>query len=513
MLVPDALCWYAPPYHRNISRSSVELSPRQSSQVQQSSIEYLTPVTAPVIGTKKIAVVLVNFSNAQLSSADKIDIYNNFEYLKGYFREASYGKLTFDITYIYNGGTTQQLTGNETPVTLTKWRSYYTDFNSLVGMTNYVLNQTGNSVSTLSYDMLVFVCASVGQESSGNYSDIWSEVVKLDAPMNGFTYVSVLAASEAYGASPIGVYCNNIAFQLGIPASYNVRTGESFVGKRDVMDRGGRNNDGKTPAPLSPWAKQYLGWLEPVVISHPQEITSMQPVELSSSTVLRVPVLSRDDEYFLVCFSSCSPYNPSPVGTGIMIWHVNERDFDNTTFMYRIVHEEFNTHQYPSLELIVADNTKVSSWAQGDATDLWPGQKGIFASPDSDSYDGQKTMIRISDIANDGVTAHLSVYVWSDGAASSSSDAAMRVFGSKEGRGTINPDRGDAAIIVFKGAAAGTYECHVVNTEGEELFRDTREGVTGGCFEWMPHDVASGVYIVRIKGPDFSMMKKIIVVR
>jgi hypothetical protein len=88
-----------------------------------------------------------------------------------------------------------------------------------------------------------------------------------------------------------------------------------------------------------------------------------------------------------------------------------------------------------------------------------------------------------------------------------------RIVGSADGRGTINPDKGDAALIYFKGTGTGTYECRIFTLTGELVWQDTLNQVQEGVFKWIPKDVSSGGYVVLIKGPGINIKKKLAVLR
>jgi len=89
----------------------------------------------------------------------------------------------------------------------------------------------------------------------------------------------------------------------------------------------------------------------------------------------------------------------------------------------------------------------------------------------------------------------------------------LKIVGSAEGRGTVNPDKGDTAKIFFKGSGTGLYECRVFAVSGEMVWSDSKDGISEGYFEWLPRNMASGVYVAYVKGPGISAKKKIVVIR
>lgn len=87
------------------------------------------------------------------------------------------------------------------------------------------------------------------------------------------------------------------------------------------------------------------------------------------------------------------------------------------------------------------------------------------------------------------------------------------VIGSAEGRGAVNPDQGQSAMIYFFAAQAGRVECRIFNLAGEIVWRAEQEDVHAGVFEWKAVETAPGIYIVLIKGPGLNAKKKIAILK
>ena len=96
---------------------------------------------------------------------------------------------------------------------------------------------------------------------------------------------------------------------------------------------------------------------------------------------------------------------------------------------------------------------------------------------------------------------------------SSMSAGEIKILGSLEGKGTINPDRGDTANIYFIATDAGHVELKIYTLNGEQIWEDHKDGLKEGMFEWVPKNIASGTYIAYIKGPGINKRKKIIIIR
>ncbi|MCB4790452.1 MAG: M6 family metalloprotease domain-containing protein [Elusimicrobia bacterium] len=393
--------------------------------------EKVMGVVAPATGTKKIAVILVQFtisgSNTSgqntLTSGDIVGFNNTLDYLKNFYNEASCGKLVLDITYFYNNGTASVLTGNETPYKLSSsMASYGADTEaSLSQLILDSLNMVNPSALNSSlYDAVIVAHAGYGNESTSNAGDIWSAAVGPfinssgnQVSANGFTDGTNIPARES-NASPIGVTCHEFGHILGLFDLYSTTDSRSRVGKWCLMDYGPWVNNGYTPTHPSVWCKKYLGWVNPIKITNDETISAILPVQISSTTSYQVPILGSTQEYFLICHSTASTYDPNTPGGGIMIMHIDEGIIDGSSFIDRMANNSLNNYSHNTVGIEPAGNSDPSNPPYGNPNDLWPGIKKTFASPDSDSYSGKVSNITISNISFSGnkagfVTTNLSM--------------------------------------------------------------------------------------------------------
>lgn len=82
-------------------------------------------------------------------------------------------------------------------------------------------------------------------------------------------------------------------------------------------------------------------------------------------------------------------------------------------------------------------------------------------------------------------------------------------------RGAINPDKGKPIPVVFKGEQSGTYTLRVFNLLGEQVGETITKETTSAedWFEWIPGNIASGIYIIHVNGPGVNISKKVPVLR
>jgi hypothetical protein len=89
----------------------------------------------------------------------------------------------------------------------------------------------------------------------------------------------------------------------------------------------------------------------------------------------------------------------------------------------------------------------------------------------------------------------------------------IKVIGSVSGRGAINPDKGETAKIFFKANDTGKVELRIFTLTGELVWETTMDNVKEGAFEWVPRNIASGIYIAHIKGPGINTKKRIAILK
>jgi len=89
----------------------------------------------------------------------------------------------------------------------------------------------------------------------------------------------------------------------------------------------------------------------------------------------------------------------------------------------------------------------------------------------------------------------------------------IKIVGGTESKGTINPDRGESAKINFAGTGIGKFVCKIFALTGELVWEDTKENVSAGQFDWIPKNIASGIYIVYVEGPGIKIHKKMAILR
>ncbi len=105
-----------------------------------------------------------------------------------------------------------------------------------------------------------------------------------------------------------GTLVHEIGHTLGLPDLYNVSNFFPAIGMWGIMDSGGSigmNSPwgwayGLIPASPCAWSKEYLGWLDPIVLLDDADDIQVKATELrgSGDRLFKIPITS--DEYFLI---------------------------------------------------------------------------------------------------------------------------------------------------------------------------------------------------------------------
>ena len=226
-----------------------------------------------------------------------------------------------------------------------------------------------------------------------------------------------------------------------------------------VGNWGGDGIHPDTPTHMSPWSKEVMGWIQPKVLTMNEFNASFYPVEDTSvvyklwtggNITSRVSVfgngLDVGTEYFLVEYRKQKKFDKYIHNTGILIWHIDNRQSNNRNDSKRLVDVE------------EADGIMSG---RGDAGDVYPGNNSVFgfglSSPSSSiSNDGEISFIEVFDISlpDTTMTANLNVapgpnlvtnYIWAED--DGENDLVNRTEAGESGKLFINVSN------IFSGAA------------------------------------------------------------
>ncbi|MDZ7721378.1 MAG: T9SS type A sorting domain-containing protein [candidate division KSB1 bacterium] len=244
--------------------------------------------------------------------------------------------------------------------------------------------------------------------------------------------------------------------QIGMPSLFNTETGRAGVGRWGLMDQGSFNYNGLIPAHPCAWTKLYMGWEEPVVANAIDEI-EIGSFSTQADHLIKIPISSR--EYFLLenrqrdpnndrlsfgrdeqgrraqfdstfsiavesglgVITRVDEYDFALPGSGILIWHIDERVIEENLASNTIN----NDIDHRGVDLVECDGPQDIGQRYGmftpgygtESGDYWDpywddnishkyvnGEKPVeFSStsiPSSNAYGQARTFIRISEFSS-----------------------------------------------------------------------------------------------------------------
>ncbi|MFE0252538.1 M6 family metalloprotease domain-containing protein [Streptomyces sp. NPDC059010] len=375
----------------------------------------------PLTGAVRVVVVLADFGDKQMTH-DKEHFEKLFFSLgampngsvREYYREVTHGLV--DIVGEVVG-----------PVRLPKDLSWYANGNFGIGKptgqprAHFMARDTAMGADPqINYapydndgngfvDAFIVVHAGQGGEVTGDPGDIWSHKWTLPDAYNAdgariFAYLTIPEDAK------IGVCAHELGHLVfGFPDLYDIDNTSEGVGNWCLMGGGswggGEGQEGERPTHPSAWCKINQGWAS---VSN-----------VTGSTTLSIPDVKNShqvhrlwtgglpgSEYFLVENRQRTGYDDSLPGDGLLIWHIDEHQPDNSDESHYMV------------GLVQADNEHDLEWSanRGDPGDAYPGSTGNTtfgptSTPSSHSHSGAPTGVSVTGISASGPTMTAKVAV------------------------------------------------------------------------------------------------------
>ncbi|MEI7500752.1 MAG: M6 family metalloprotease domain-containing protein [Bacteroidota bacterium] len=376
----------------------------------------------PTTGTRKLLMILVNFSNTTttynqtnfVNYMNQVD-YNGTGSFKDYYLEVSYGQLTVNttVTVWVNLSKTHDYYGPES-----KWGEFAydavvaADAQADINFSDFDNNGDGN------VDGVAIIHQGRGQEESGSKMDIWSH--SWDLSSAGYSpsersfdgvyvdaYTTMPEKNGPANMGTIGVMCHEFGHNLGSPDFYDTdnSTGGQYdgTGDWDLMASGSWNGaSGTKPAHPNAWIKNYFTWTIPGVLSTAQTILLRNAqvytdvVRFNSTTA---------NEYFLCENRQQTGFDVGIPGHGLIIYHV-----DGSYITSHMDGNNINTTSHQGLYPEAANSTVANGIRPSSSSTIntagcpFPGTllKTSFSdatTPNSKSWAGANTGYPLSEIA------------------------------------------------------------------------------------------------------------------
>jgi len=295
--------------------------------------------------------------------------------------------------------------------------SYYTASESGTG-SNYPQNTPGllNDVLTIFcqtdsltrfdtdqdgfVDAIFLIHAGGGAEAEPNPTKrknmIWSHKWTLPQPFVNHG-VKVFAYSTEPEDGRVGVFSHEFGHLLGLPDLYDRTFRSHGIGDWCLMAGGSWGGEGNRPARMSCWCLSKLGWINPKVVTG-KETLHLDTLEEKKTECYRLWTKgATGPEYFLLENRQAKGLDAALPGSGLAVWHINERQSNNDNPLAYLV------------ALLQADGNKDLELLKnsGDAGDLFPGDKCVAAvddntTPSTRANTGSPSRVVLTNIAMSG---------------------------------------------------------------------------------------------------------------
>lgn len=420
--------------------------------------------TAPVVRTpnptEPVLVLLVQFSNRQLTNAESV--FQNLFFgttgrtLYTYYNEVSHGTFHFTAaaeSYQTNNGFVKVTLNYSHPDT----RDYVDERNlqivkdALIAADQYVDYHAfdTNGDGGLSANELHVVTIIAGYEESascGTYPSVWGHRWALEAPVLAPQLDGVKICDPAFGggytqegeiqcdhAMTVGIICHELGHDIGLPDLYDTDTknGDSAgVGDFCLMSSGswgmasGQAYAGMCPTHMCAWSKAELGFVVPVVVSANGAFTLTQS---GAAAYNAIRINTQDSaQYFLVenrqlngfdsgLYYAFSTTSGGATGGGLAIWHIDTTKTD--TYNNDVNADE--NHKGVDLEeanMAEAGRSELDGQLNyGNREHLWyQGNQTTFnntSNPNSKLYNYATTNVEVTGISASGASMSCQVHL------------------------------------------------------------------------------------------------------
>lgn len=403
----------------------------------QAGIDEPEAVKSPVLGSRKVIVLLVEFSDKRANkvshspaafqqllfdSTGAVPTGSMYEY----YQEVSYGQ------FFINGHVSVWL---EVPQT----NAYYADdqfgkgrwprnnarlaYDAVVTADPYIDFSEYDGDDDGEVDALFIVHAGPGGEETGDPQDIWSHKSTIPANENGSgrgyptddgvkvaTYTMQPEEDDEGQLISIGVFCHEYGHVLGLPDLYDRDNSSEGIGHWGLMGTGSWGGDGQspeTPVHFCAWSRERLGWIEPVVVNQNQSSVHINQVEDHPQVFKLWTEGIQANEYFLVVNRGTIGFDSNLPNSGLLIWHI-----DNSV----TTQNDNEDHKLVDLEAADGNDDMDTGANRGDGGDSFPGTSGnrffdVFSQPDSRKIDGVPSQVSVLNISDSQPTMIADLYI------------------------------------------------------------------------------------------------------
>lgn len=328
------------PKKLRFSESQIKMA-EQVHQVRMKQMLQYDMAKSPVIGTKNMLLILVEFKDCkfQKTKEDFDKLMNQLNYtengrygsVRDFYKENSFDQLNLvtDVVGVYCLQNNREYYGGNDASSNDRnprqmAQEAVTMANIDVDFSKYDNDKDGI------LDGVHIIYAGPGEEAGGGGDCIWAHSWTVSATLDGVRTNRYSCSPEIRGSggsniTHIGVICHEIGHVLGTMDFYdtNYGTGGQYpgTGKWDLMASGSWNGDGACPAHFNPYTKIYdYGWAEAADGNKADSFTLRAK---SKNGFLRINTQS-ESEFFLLEYRAVSGFDSRIPYHGLMIYRASE---------------------------------------------------------------------------------------------------------------------------------------------------------------------------------------------
>ena len=388
-------------------------------------------------GSFKALVLLVNFSDnpsaVNPSFFDTLVFENQQGCVRHYYREVSYDAL--DIVTVDFPSTTGWQTAPQTygyyvngqyglgshPQNAQKLVEDLVDLvDPIVDFSQYDNDSDGE------VDALMVVHAGAGAEFTASPDDIWSHkwgvTWSWSLDLKDGVRIWEYTMQPEYWLSAYdmtcGVYCHELGHVFGLPDLYDTDYSSRGIGRWSLMAGGSWNGSlGNSPAHPDGWCMTRLGYVTPTTVAVNTPGVEIPAVKDSPTIYKLWTDGSPANEYFLVENRQKIGYDSYLPHHGLLIYHVDDNvgDYGANDLEWYPGYTDYG-HYKVALEQADGLWQMEQNLSSGDTGDPFPGSSDNrtfdgSSVPNSQSYAGTETYVRISNISDSGDTMTCDFFV------------------------------------------------------------------------------------------------------
>jgi M6 family metalloprotease-like protein len=288
-------------------------------------------------------------------------------------------------------------------------------------------------------DFVAFVQPSTGGECNDGNTHIWSYRYNLvgltgqeyqtqrKSASGGFIKIVDYTIQPAYSCdgadvNQIGVFAHEFGHAFGLPDLYDTTNSSGGIGNWCLMAGGSWGGDGNSPdqpVQMSAWAKEFLGWVDPIVVNADGPATSVPsyespPLPNGDKRVIRYQV--SNNRYYLIDNIQPKLSDTKLPGSGLQIWAINVSAVTSGMKTNRVNADPTNRGvaliEADGLRRLDAPPSANGSLFSGSADDLFPGS-GRFRNFDNNSPAASVGNFSICNISDASDVMQIDVQVFS----------------------------------------------------------------------------------------------------